>query len=296
MKVNTPFLIVGIVLAIIAIVGIFFVGSLLNPEPVPVPVAITDIPAGTTLQQNQFRLEEWNGVQPQTLVSLFTSSDFPVGFQTLVDVPAGSPLYKAYVSSEATVNYAVRMSQYVSGTQKVVMAIPVKPDTGGNIPVNGDQVDLVFSLGAVQAREMQSHPQATPTASPYGRPATTGTLRLQETEETTQTLPLPFSVLVLENVPVLQVDCEKITQPGGGSGLPGDADNAPVVVDGDAQRLYVTVNREQAETLAFLLHNGDVLLAVHPADGRATDYPGGITWEDFEIQFFARRPTPTPNP
>ena len=44
MKINTPFLIVGIVLALIAIAGIFLVGSLLNPEPVPVPVALTDIP------------------------------------------------------------------------------------------------------------------------------------------------------------------------------------------------------------------------------------------------------------
>lgn len=295
MKVNVPVLIVGVVLAIIAVVGIFFVGAVLNPAPVPVPVASVDIPAGTTLQQNQFRLEEWNGVQPQTLATLFTASEFPIGQRTLVDVPAGSPLYKAYVSSEETVGNAVRMSQYVTGTQKVIVTIPVKPDTGGNIPVNGDQVDLIFSLGAVQAREVQSHPQVTPTAAPYGGRPTTGTLTLQETEETTQTLPLPLSVLVLENIPVLQVDCEKITQPGGGSGLPGDANNAPVVVDGDARRLYVTVNREQAEILAFLLHNGDVLLAVHPADGRATDYPGGITWEDFEIQFFARRPTPTPN-
>ena len=295
MKVNMPVLIIGVVLAIIAVIGIFFVGSVLNPAPVPVPVAIADIPAGTVLQQNQFRLEEWNGVQPQTLAALFAVAEFPVGHQTLVDVPAGSPLYKADVSSEATVGYAVRMSQYVTGTQKVIVTIPVKPDTGGNIPVNGDQVDLIFSLGAVQAREVQSHPQPTPTAAPYGRP-TTGTLTLQEAGEMTQTLPLPLSVLVLENIPVLQVDCEKITRPGGGSGLPGDADNAPVVVDGDARRLYVTVSREQAEVLAFLLHNGNVLLAVHPADGRKTDYPGGITWEDFEIQFFARRPTPTPNP
>ncbi len=295
MKVNVPVLIVGVVLAIIAVVGIFFVGAVLNPAPVPVPVAGADIPAGTMLQQGQFRLEEWNGVQPQTLATLFMASEFPTGQRTLVDVPAGSPLYKAYVSSEETVGYAVRLSEYVTGTQKVIVTIPVKPDTGGNIPVNGDQVDLIFSLGAVQAREVQSHPQATPTAAPFSRP-TTGTLTLQETEETTQTLPLPLSVLVLENIPVLQVDCEKITQPGGGSGLPGDANNAPMVVDGDARRLYVTVSREQAEVLAFLLHNGDVLLAVHPADGRKTDYPGGITWEDFEIQFFDRRPTPTPNP
>ena len=103
-------------------------------------------------------------MQPQTLAALFTADEFPTGYQTLVDVPAGSPLYKAAVSSEETVDYAVRLSEYVDGTPKVIMAIPVKPDTGGNIPVNGDQVDLIFSLGAVQAREMQSHPQPTPPA------------------------------------------------------------------------------------------------------------------------------------
>jgi hypothetical protein len=58
----------------------------------------------------------------------------------------------------------------------------------------------------------------------------------------------------------------------------------------------VSVSRKQAEVLGFLLHNGELVLAVHQP-GLGEEYPGGITWEDFEREFFRHRPetqvTPT---
>lgn len=289
-RINKPFLIAGIVLALVAVVGLFILGSLLNPAPVGVPVAKSNIPAGTVLQQQQFRLEQWHGVRPETLARLYTSSNFPVGQRALTDIPQGSPLYKAHVADVQNASYAVRLSSYVSDTNRVLMALPVTPDLGGNIPVNGDVVDLVFALGTVQARELQSHPEATPGLPTVGQPLTE-----IPTAEITQTLPLPVSVLLLENIPVINVEREQIVTTSG-SALPGSEYSGPTIVEGDALRLYVAVTRAQAEVLAFVLHSGKTFLAVYPADGRRPEYPGGITWQDFEVQFFERRPTPTPAP
>ncbi len=280
MKINRPLLFVGIALSLGAVALLLFAGQLLNPPPMRIPVAAADIPAGTALDRTQFRLEEWSGLEVQTQNALYGTADFPLGAITLVDVPAGSPLYKAYVDTEQSADFVVRLTNLVKDQGLVVMAIPVKPDTGGNIPVNGDQVDLVFSIGAIQAEFVQSHPTPTPSA-PSLIPAES-----LNAEAVTQTLPLPLSALILENIPVLRVEREKFTTQGGGYDS-----SAPTVIEGDAQRLYVAVTREQAEALAFLLHNGDILLAVHAA-GLQPQYPGGVTWQDFESRFFDRRPTP----
>ena len=288
-RINTPFLIVGLVLALVAVLGLFVLGSLLNPAPVSIPVAIQNIPAGTVLQQQHFRLEQWNGVRPETLARLHTANNFPVGRRALTDIPQGSPLYKAHVADPANAGYAVRLSSYVSDTNRVLMALPVTPDLGGNIPVNGDVVDLVFALGAVQARELENRPAATPPPPVMGQPLA------GPTPEVTTTLPLPAAVLILEDIPVIHVEREKIVA-SSGSVLPTGEQAAPTVIEGNAQRLYVAVTREQAEVLAFSLHSGKTFLAVYPADGRRPEYPGGVTWQDFEDLFFERRPTPTPPP
>ncbi len=285
-RINTPLLLIGIGLAVVAVVAIFLIGTLINPAPIQVPVAVSNLPAGTVMEPAQFRLEAWQGVRPETLAALYTAQTFPVGAQTLVDVPAGSPLYRAHVAAPENADYAVRLSEYVSGTHKVIVTLPVKPHLGGNVIVNGDQVDLIFSLGTVQARQLESTPEPTPALAPFGQPAPRAT---PPVEELTQTLDLPVSVFVLQNIPVLRVEREQIVTSGGG--LPGQ-DVQPTVIEGDALRLYLVVTRPQAEALAFLQAHGEVLLGLHPADGRPETYPGGLTWTDFEEWFFERRPTP----
>ncbi|MGC9336026.1 MAG: hypothetical protein ACP5JJ_17925 [Anaerolineae bacterium] len=284
MKINKPLLIVGIALALVAVLGLLFAGRLLNPPPLVVPVALQDIPRGTALDYGQFRLEEWAGLNPQTTRALFLADEFPAGAAVIVDVPAGSPLYRAYVDTEAAPDYVTRLTHLVRDTDLVLMALPVAPDTGGNLPQPGDEVDLVVSIGQLRADVVHSHPTPTPPLTGFGGVPTTVTQTLAARETATETLELPLSALVLQNVPVLQVAREQITT-GGAYGSEGE----PKVVEGDTQQLYVGVTRAQAETLAFLLHNGEVLLAVHPP-GRGASYPGGLTWTDFETQFFAQRP------
>lgn len=285
MRINKPLLIVGIVLASIAVGALLFAGRLLNPPPVQVPVAVEDLPGGIAIQQEMFRLEEWNGISPQIQQRIHLPNDFPIGAKLLTDVPAGSPLYKAYVDTEQAGEYVTRLTHLITGTDKVLMAIPVEPDTGGNIPVAGDEVDLVVSIGTVRAEFIQSHPTPTPQVDWMGTPLT-DTIDARDTA--TVTLPLPLSALVLQNIPVKRVEREEISTSASGYSM-NDDDTEPQVVYGDTERLYVAVSREQAEVLGFLLHNGDVILAVHQP-GLHEDYPGGITWQDFEKRFFQYRP------
>lgn len=285
MRMNKRLLLVGIVLAVIAVIALLFAGRLLNPPPVQVPVAVEDLPGGIALQQEMFRLEEWNGISPQIQQRIYLSQNFPVGAKLLTDVPAGSPLYKAYVDTEQAGAYVTRLTHLITGTHKVLMAIPVTPDAGGNIPVAGDEVDLVVSIGTVRAEFVQSHPTPTPQVDWRGVPMTS-TVKPRDTA--TVTLPLPLATLVLQNIPVERVEREEISTSASGYSMDDEA-GEPQVVYGDTERLYVAVTREQAEVLGFLLHNGDVILAVHQPGLRA-EYPGGITWQDFEKRFFQHRP------
>ena len=293
MQINKQLLIIGIVLAIVAVGGLLFLGRLMNPPPTQVPVAVEDLPAGIAIRQEMFRLEAWHGLEPQTQQRLYLPANFPVGSKLLADVPAGSPLYKAYVDTEQAGDYVTRLTHLITGTDKVLMAIPVSPEAGGNIPVAGDEVDLVVSIGAVRAEFVQSHPTPTPQVDWLGQPLS-GTLGAER--PATVTLPLPLSALVLQNLPVEKIEQEELTTTASGYGATGE-ETEPEIVYGDTERLYVAVTREQAEVLAFLLHNGDVVLAVHQP-GLDAAYPGGITWEDFEPDFFRHRPEtqvpPTP--
>ena len=95
MRINKVMLVIGLGMAALAVLGLLFAGRLLNPPPTPVPVAIQAIVVGAPLDPSLFRLEEWQGVRAETLRALYLPDDFPSGAVALVDIPAGSPLYKA---------------------------------------------------------------------------------------------------------------------------------------------------------------------------------------------------------
>ncbi len=284
-NINWPLFLIGLAVAAVAVGGLLFLGTLLYPAPTQIPVAVHDIPAGTTLDRANFRLEEWIGVRPQTLGRLFTAREFPQDAVTLVDVPAGSPLYRAAVDTETAGAYVTRLTHLLDDPTRVLVAIPVKPEIGGNMPRRGDEVDLLLALGSLRTNEVQNHPtvvEAPQTGAPrapegptFSRPVLTGTL--------------PLATLVLQNIPVVHIEREQVTtgystSPGGGA--------TPQTAEGDVQRIYVSVTRAQAELLSFVLHSGAgtgaVRLAAH-APGLAEHYPGGLLWEDFETWLFERR-------
>jgi Flp pilus assembly protein CpaB len=304
---SSPLFWIGLILTGVVALLVFFGGKMMTPASVEVPVALGDVPPGTQISPVLFRLEAWTGVQGRTLAEYVTKDEFGpyIGAVTVETVHAGFPLGKAQVMQSGEGNARIqRLTLMLQGQEgKVIFPLPVDADTAGNYLQAGDYVDLVFSVGAVNVREVDDPPDPTPTP-----PAIAGAgLGFQQPTPTprppvTETFRLPLSKLVIQNVPVLRVEREivrnnapsvSIGLGGGGAQQAGQ----PSVSYGDVQRLYVALDQEQVEIISFILHNGDVRVAAH-----ATVYPEepteGVTWDDFEDWFFQQRgllhPTPAP--
>jgi Flp pilus assembly protein CpaB len=304
-RVSSPLFWIGLILTGLVTLAVFFGGKMMTPASVEVPVALGDIPPGTQIGPSLFRLEEWTGVQGRTLAEYVTKNEFGpyIGAVTVETVHAGFPLGKAQVMQPGEGNARIqRLTLMLQGQEgKVIFPLPVDADSAGNYLQAGDYVDLVFSVGAVNVRDVDDPPDPTPTP-----PAIAGAgLGFQQPTPTprpplTETFRLPLSKLVIQNVPVLRVEREIVRNnaPSVSIGLGGGAQQAgqPSVSYGDVQRLYVALDQEQVEIISFILHNGDVRVAAH-----ATIYPEepteGVTWDDFEDWFFEQRdllhPTPT---
>jgi len=304
-RIGSPMFLIGLGLTVVVVGVLLLGGDMMTPLSIEVPVALGDIPPGTEISPGLFRLEKWTGVQGRTLNEYVTKDGFGpyIGALTIETVHAGFPLGKAQVAQPGQGNARVqRLTLMLQGQEeqrKVVFPLPVDADSAGNYLQAGDYVDLVFSVGAVNVREMDDPPDPTPTpptiaglgmAQPTPRPSVTETYRL------------PVSKLIIQNVPVLRVERQVVRNnaPSASMSIGGVGAQAsqPAVSYGDVERLYVALGQEQVEVLSFLLHNGDVRVAAH-----ATVYPEkpteGVTWDDFEDWFFEQRgmlATPTTAP
>lgn len=300
-RIGSPLFWVGLILTGIVVLAIFFGGKMMTPASVEVPVALADIPPGTEISPALFRLEKWTGVQGRTLNEYVTKNEFGpyMGALTVETVHAGFPLGKAQVMRPGEGNPRIqRMTLMLQGQEgQVIFPLPVDADSAGNFLQAGDYVDLVFSVGSVNVRDMDDPPDPTPTP-----PAIAGLGMQQPTPRppVTETLRLPVTKLVIQNVPVMRVEREvsRNASPSSVSiGIGGSTQTGqPSVTYGDVERLYVALDQEQVEIVSFILHNGDVRVAAH-----ATVYPEkpteGVTWDDFEDWFFEQRAllaTPTP--
>jgi len=281
-----PLLIMGLVGAFVVMVLVVLVVRLGRGTPVALPVAIQDIPPGTPLEPSQFHLEQVRGLRPDTLSAYITAEEFApyVGRVTLETIHAGSPVLKAQVDAE----YQSRLTLTLSDPTHLVYPLPVSADQVGNFIVAGDRVDIIFSLGRVAAQEMvHAYTVPGPPGEVVGVPTPEP---LRPGDVITTTLHLPLSKVILPDVLVLRVEREQIRPTTTGYGLSEDQQSTARTVEGDILRLYVEVDREQAEVLSFALNNGTLNLPARaqPAGGTSP----GFTWDDFVDYFFRDRPAP----
>ena len=298
-RVRWPLLIIGIVGAIIVAVAVILVVRLGRGTPVPLPVAIDDIPPGTALDPQLFRLTEIRDPDPAFLEAVVTADEFAqvMGLPVLETVHAGSPLLWAQVRTDAPNEWQRRITLLVSDPDHLVFPIPASPDQAGNYIVAGDYVDVVFTLGRVAAQEM-SHGYVVPEeVGVRSLRAITPTEELKVGEVITETLHLPVAKVILPDVRVLRVEREQVQTPSVTYGATGEEGGTRqrvgaqgVAPEGDVIRLYLEVDREQAEVLAFALNNGVLNLPAHAQPiGAETE---GFTWDDFVDRFFQDRPVP----
>lgn len=293
-----PLLILGLVGAVVVMIAVVVVVRLGRGTPVELPVAIADITPGTPLEPAMFRLQEVRGMDAGTLAAYVTAAEFApyVGLTSYEMIHAGAPVLKAQLpdpNDPETANWRQRhLTLLLSDESHLVYPLPVTAEQVGDHIVAGDRVDVIFTLGRVAAQDMvhveeldgPPLPRSSGAISPTGR--TLPPARRVGTAITT-TFQLPVAKVILADVPVLRVERERVRTATASYGLSGE-EPQPVVVEGEIVRLYLEVDREQAEILSFALHNGALNLPARavPAEGTSE----GFTWDDFEQLFFEGRP------
>jgi Flp pilus assembly protein CpaB len=275
------FLILGAILGVIVAVGIFLYFQISRPTVVEVPVALNDIPAGTVLKAGFFRVAGLSNVDSQTIAKWITVADWSKvdGKVTTSDIRAGFPIAKAQIDPNSSSAQESRLSVVLTGTNDYYIVIPTKPEEVGNYVQPGDRVDLIISIGGVDRVDKLS----------LG-PQETGDV-VDHAEAVTQTIPLPVSKLVVQNLSVLRVDRAPVQRSTTSStqGQAAQQDTASPTTS-DVKRLYIKVDRDQLEVLSFVLNNGKRNIVVRAANGSKESLPSdGVTWDDFVRWFFAQR-------
>jgi Flp pilus assembly protein CpaB len=287
------FLIVGALLAVIVAGGIFVLWRESRPTVYELPIADTDIPAGSVLKKSMFRAVAWSDLDAQSVDRFVTLEEFETkanGKVVLTDIRAGLPILESQVDPNSNAEVESRLSVLISGTKTSYIIIPATPDEVGNFVQPGDRVDVILSIG--------ERPQADDLfLNEDGE-----LLKEDKTKNqagaggTTQYEPLlaaPIHKLVMQNLRVLRVDREVPRDTSNGQ----NADNAEAQRERErakkvatVQRLYVEVTRDQLEVASFALNDGKRNIAVRAATGDTVIEPTeGVTWNDFVRWFYTQR-------
>ncbi len=272
------FLILGVVLAIVVAGGVFFFLQSSRPTIVEVPLAINDIPAGTTLRPDLFRIAKMSNVEKQTLAKWVLKGDWNAadGKVTTSDVRAGFPLAKAQIDPNSSDAQETRLSYVLTNTDDYYVVLPVKPDDMGNYIQPNDRIDLIVNFGGGSQSGALTLPMTDTAAAPV-----VDETGVAATGAMTKTINPPVTKLLVQNLLILRIDRAQSKNSDSGQAAPPT---------GDVQRLYIKVTRDQLEVLSFVLNNGKHSYAVRAAisgdDAPPTD---GVTWDDFVRWFFAQR-------
>ena len=273
------FVILGAVLGLIVAAGIFLFLQVSRPVTSEVPVAINDIPAGTVLHPDMFRVARLSNVDSETLQKWITATEWRAkadGKATTSDIRAGFPVAEAQINPNSPAALESRLSLALAGPNESYVVIPANPNDVGNFIQPGDRVDLVLSLGDAGNKQAVAVQQPNQSQNPND---TRTQIVISETA------PLPMSKLVMQNMTVLRVDREAVRTQSN-----TQQTQAQAAAPGNVQRIYVKVDHDQLEVLSFVLNNGKHNFAVRAANGSADTVPvEGVTWEDFVKWFYAER-------
>jgi Flp pilus assembly protein CpaB len=275
-------LILGAVLGVLVALGIFLWVQFTRPTVVEVPVAINDIPAGTVLRSDLFRVSRMANVDQQTISRWITLSDYRTladGKIATSDIKAGFPIARVQIDPNTPAGAESRLSVVITGTNDYYVIIPTTPDEVGNFVQPGDRVDLLMTIPPREIPTLTiSDTTATDAANAAGL-------------EGFQLVRFPVSKLVMQNMQVLRVEREKPRQTNTQNNQNTQNTNQRTEPEvNDVKRLYVKVNRDQLEVLSFVLNTGQRNIAVRAANGSNASLPtDGVTWDDFAKWFFAQR-------
>jgi Flp pilus assembly protein CpaB len=282
------FLVMGIALGVITTAGLLYFNLVNRPIPAEILVAVNDVSSGAVVRAQDFRIARWTDVDQRALSQYVTAREFALfeGKQLNSDVRSGFPLGKSQIDANTPDGVVSRLSVAITGTDSYYFVLPSSPDGLGNWVQPNDRIDVLITIGQLEAREL---------SMPLGD-ASPG---LEQPAAPSLNLMLPATKLVLQNLRVIRVDRDNgdgqspasaqmrggVVTYGGAQG--SEAFDEPVVRD--LKRVYVEVDRDQLEVLTFLKRNGLHDFAVRSPNNTAVRSSDGVAFDDYMRWFFAQR-------
>jgi hypothetical protein len=294
-------LILGIVLAVAAFVGVILVGTLTQPPTYEVAVVVDNLAPFTrvTPDKVQIDVQSLSSAVAQTYVLREEWEALQAGGPVIAVEPLypGQPLMREVLATGENAQRVKRLSVALLDPDLTIIGVPVEVAQMPSVYA-GDAVALYFSAGQLQAQTITTAVVTLP--EPQTGELVTGTAPVVSddtlvklTEPTTETLELqlPLTKRLAEGL-VYHLNREKRENPN--YGAPG-MENEPRYIEGQVTSLDVVVHRDAAEWIAFALAHGRVQVGVLPAvaipqlqKGTLPASPGA-TWTDLEEIFFAQR-------
>jgi hypothetical protein len=298
---------VGLILFIAAFGVLLVAGSIFNPPPYRIVIAVKDIAPYTTLSQDMVVVDEQT--MNQTVASRLVHEgevEHYLGGMVIETIHAGEPLRRNAVTTSGNPAAAHRLSLALTDPDLVAAVVPVTPKIIPDNVTAGDYINVTMGIaGNVSQLATTAWGEAggaawglpggpTPTPPPFTStfPLTsTSSMGLGQTdlllgEEMPEVAP-PLDKLVLPQVEVIHVARERMPNPNYGMGFGEEGSQEPVFLEGDIESLTLLVPKAAEELLYFAVDNGTLHLSIvpHIAVLEGTSPSTGILWEDI-VRFF----------
>lgn len=250
----------GIVLVIGAFAAVLMFGVGTNPPPLHIAVVVRDLQAGERLQTADYRVVE-QIIDPRLAALYVQEGELPLFASAyIVDgMRRGDPISKIKLAIGDAGLASRRYALALKDPGDVIMTLPVNPDIIPSKIAPGDFINILFSSGGTGA--MTQLPVPPPTAIPdlptplaIAEPVTDTQLTLptQATPSPTLLAPpplvLPIADLMLEHVPVLDVNYEQLQNP---NYVAANTDLAQPFISGAIKSIVVKVPRSHQTLLTF---------------------------------------------
>ncbi len=301
---------IGVVLVLVAIVGVFLVNTMTAPRYYNVVIAAHEIPAYTPLQEAMD--QGWIGSLQQSFPGSMQ------GYYVLQDelgallqdgviverMRAGEPLMRVNVATGENAQKVRRLSVALTEPDYGIVRVPVEP---AHVPklYYGDLVDIYATFGAVRATELMTDvvvdPAAVLTETTEAEEAPTAAAEtealpvpvvpdLEESEAFTRTFSseMPVTMRVISHALVVRINHKLIPNPQYGT---GDQNNAPPYIEGDVESVDLLIPNASVEEAQWAILNGTMSIVLRPAVAGTVKEPPteGFTWSDFNDLFWRRR-------
>ncbi len=245
---------IGLLLVIGAFLGFLFWGSIANPAPYRVVVALKDIPPGGEIKFDVLTVDE-QIINPRVAQRFILESELSqyLGATAVENIFAGEPLTKLRVVTGDVAKRTKRLALALADERLVAMVIPVSPKSAPQEIVPGDFVNLVWgvgnqtSLNIPEDRPVVTTNQAQRTPTPTPRP---------DAPAAPDKVVLPVAKTILHRAVVARVNFQQIPNPNyvaSGLGSSNTGREAPFL-QGSIESLVLLVPRETQEMVAFALH------------------------------------------